>query len=179
MEEAAPPDAGNGGTPTANYTKNTHARGAGTPRARARVRSGLGRPARGRRQLHRLLGPPRSAGHFQHKQSPAPTSSLRSRAARSDRAGAAAGGRAASSMRARKGSAHQEAREDDGDGADAVGMEVGNHAEVRARKPAKGGPLRHERSHRAAAAGAPGGVEHTLEWTPQGRLRRERYLRTS
>ena len=78
-----------------------------------------------------------------------------------------------------KGSAHQEAREDDGDGADAVGMEGGNHAEARARKPAKGGPLRHERSHRAAAAGAPGGVEHTLEWTPQGRLWRERYLRTS
>ena len=39
---------------------------------------------------------------------------------------------------------HQEAREDDGDGADAVGMEGGNHAEARARKPAKGGPLRHE-----------------------------------
>ena len=42
-------------------------------------------------------------------------------------------------------------------------FKVGNHAEVRARKPARGGPLRHERSHRAAAAGAPGGVEHTLE----------------
>ena len=62
------------------------------------ARGSAGRP--GSRQLHRLLGPPRSAGHFQHQQSPAPTSSLCSRAARSERAGAAAGAMSVAPRRA-------------------------------------------------------------------------------
>ena len=149
------------------------------------MRSGLGRPARdaGSADNSTACSAPRAAqGTFStSNRQPPPAAYAAEQPAPTELAQlqAPCRSRAASSMRARKGSAHQEAREDDGDGADAVGMEVGNHAEVRARKPAKGGPLRHERSHRAAAAGAPGGVEHTLEWTPQGRLWRERYLRTS
>ena len=77
------------------------------------MRSGLSlsRPA-GEPTTPPLARPPARAGHFQHRHSPAPTSSICSRAARSDRAGAAAGAMSVAPRRAcaPKGSAHLEER---------------------------------------------------------------------